>query len=146
MPDVAPAAVDALRFARDVADARRAADDGSPRAAQRYHDALALWRGPPLVEFAAEAWAVPEVRRLDELRLAAIEEQIAVELDAGQHAELVDQLEALVAQHPLRERYHEQLMLALYRCGRQADALAAYRRARDVLANELASTLRSIAS
>ncbi|HSJ45118.1 MAG TPA: BTAD domain-containing putative transcriptional regulator [Euzebyales bacterium] len=135
--DVAPAAVDALRFARDVADARRAADDGSPRAAQRSHDALALWRGPPLVEFAAEAWAVPEVRRLEELRLAAIEEQIAVELDAGQHAELVDQLEALVAQNPLRERYHEQLMLALYRSGRQADALAAYRRARDVLADEL---------
>lgn len=135
--DVAPAVVDALRFAREVADARRAADDGSPRAAQRYRDALALWRGPPLVEFAAEAWAIPEVRRFEELRLAAIEERIAVELDAGRHAEFVDQLEALVAQHPLRERFHEQLMLALYRSGRQADALAAYRRARGVLADEL---------
>ena len=135
--DIEPTAVDALRFARDVADARRNAEAESPRAVRRYRDALALWRGPPLVEFAAEAWAVPEVRRLEELRLAAIEERIDVELDAGRHGELVDQLEALVVEHPLRERFHAQLMLALYRSGRQADALTAYQRTRELLAEEL---------
>jgi YVTN family beta-propeller protein len=100
-------------------------------------DALALWRGTPLSQFAYEPFAQTEVARLEELRLAAIESRIDGELALGRHAQLIPELEALVQRHPSRERLQGQLMLALYRSGRQADALEAYRRARRALHDEL---------
>src|SRR4051794_13034594 len=115
-----PDAVDAARFARLLAP-------GAPR------EALALWRGPPLDDVAGEPFAGAEIRRLEELRLAALELAIEQDLEAGRHREVVAELDALVAAEPLRERLHAQRMLALYRCGRQADALAAYRQARTAL-------------
>jgi DNA-binding SARP family transcriptional activator/tetratricopeptide (TPR) repeat protein len=105
--------------------------------AGRLKEALLLWRGPPLAEFAYERFAQGEIARLEELRLASLERRIAHELDAGRHAELVGELGVLVRDHPLREQLRAQLMLALYRSGRQAEALAAYREARRVLVDEL---------
>jgi len=99
--------------------------------------ALALWRGPPLAEFAYERFAQPEIARLEELRLATLEQRIAADLELGRHAELVGELESLVQEHPLRERLRAQLMLALYRSGRQAEAVAAYQSARRALVEEL---------
>jgi DNA-binding SARP family transcriptional activator len=100
-------------------------------------EALALWRGPPLAEFARERFAQPEIGRLEELRLACLEERGERELARGAHAELVSELELLVKEHPLREPLWAQLMLCLYRAGRQADALAAYHAARGALVDEL---------
>ena len=100
-------------------------------------EALSLWRGPPLAEFAYEPWAQPEIDRLEELRLEALQERIETDLALGASAELVPELELLVAQYPLRERLRAQLMLALYRSGRQADALEAYRDARRALVETL---------
>lgn len=100
-------------------------------------EALALWRGPALVEFAEQAWAEAEASRLDELRLSAVEARFQALLDAGQHAMVVPDLERAVAEHPLREQLTAQLVLALYRSGRQADALRAYERTRAHLAEEL---------
>ena len=94
-------------------------------------------RGPPLAEFAFDSFAQEEIGRLEELRLAALEERIDADLALGRHGELVAELEALVARHPLRERLRGQLMLALYRCGRQAEALKLYQDARRVLVDEL---------
>jgi DNA-binding SARP family transcriptional activator len=128
--------VDAHRFAGLVQLAR--ASTGNPRAASRlYAEALDLWRGPALADFATEPWAAGEAARLEELRLAAIEERIDLVLDSGRHTDLVDELETLVTANPLRERLHAQLMLALYRSGRQADALAAFRRLQGTLDDEL---------
>src|SRR5215218_4399582 len=107
------------------------------RGAGRPEEALSLWRGPPLAEFAQQRFAQPEIARLGELHLACLEERADRELAAGRHAELAGELEALVRQHPLRERLRAQLMLCLYRCGRQADALEAYREARSALVDEL---------
>ena len=121
---VDPDAVDARRFERLVAG-------GSPR------EALALWRGPALDDVADEPFAGPEIRRLEELRLEALELAIESELDAGRHREVVGELEALAAAEPLRERLHALRMLALHRCGRQADALAAYRQARSALVDAI---------
>ena len=90
-----------------------------------------------LADLADYAFTRPEAARLEELRLAALEARIDADLALGRHDALTAELEQLAAEHPLRERLHGQLMLALYRCGRQADALAAYRRARDLLAGEL---------
>jgi predicted ATPase/DNA-binding SARP family transcriptional activator/tetratricopeptide (TPR) repeat protein len=104
---------------------------------KRYADALALWRGPPLSDLAFETFARSEIARLEELRLAAVESRFERELGEGRHAELVGELEAAVAEQPLRERLAAQLMLALYRSGRQADALAAYRATRARLVEEL---------
>jgi predicted ATPase/DNA-binding SARP family transcriptional activator/tetratricopeptide (TPR) repeat protein len=129
--------VDALRFTDQVAAARAAADTDPATATQRYREALALWRGPALAEFADSAWAGPETARLVALQLAAREELIDLELAAGRHTDVLGDLEQLTAAHPLRERLHARLMLALYRAGRQADALAAYQRARTVLDVEL---------
>src|SRR5712692_1328320 len=121
---VAPEAVDLVRFERAVAAARGA----EPAAAARLlRDALDLWRGDPEVDRA----------RLEELRLSALEARIDVDLALGKHAELVAELEALVAEHPLRERLRAQLMLALYRAERQADALEVYRATRAALVDEL---------
>ena len=132
--EVEPKAVDLLRFERLVAEAR-AADPA--RASSLLAEALGLWRGPPLAEFREEPFARVEARRLEDLRLAALEERIEADLALGRHAELVGELEALVGEDPHRERLRGQLMLALYRSGRQADALAAYQDARAVLLEEL---------
>jgi YVTN family beta-propeller protein len=99
--------------------------------------ALELWRGPVLADLADYAFTRPEAARLEELRLAALEARIDADLALGRHDALTAELEQLAGEHPLRERLHGQLMLALYRCGRQAEALAAYRRARDLLTGEL---------
>ena len=119
---------DAAEFERLL---REAQGTSAPREALRaFRAALALWRGPPLADFVYEPWAQVEIGRLEELRLTAVEEALALRLELGEAAELVSELEALVREHPLRERSWSHLMLALYRCGRQADALEAYRQAR----------------
>ncbi len=107
------------------------------QARERLGRALDLWRGPVLADLSGYAFIRAEAARLDELRLAAWEGRIEADLALGRHDGLTAELERLVAEHPLRERLHGQLMLALYRGGRQADALAAYRRVRDLLAGEL---------
>jgi YVTN family beta-propeller protein len=106
-------------------------------AADRFREALALWRGPPLAEFAYDSFAQIEIARLEELRLSGVEERIEAELALGLHRELISELEALLSKNPLRERLRGQLMLALYRSGRQAQALDAYRQARRTLVDEL---------
>ena len=103
----------------------------------RSHEALALWRGSPLSEFAHERFAQAEIARLEELRLGCLEERIEADLAAGRHLELVAELESLVTENPLRERLRGQLMLALYRSGRQAEALEVYDDGRRRLAEEL---------
>ena len=127
-------AVDARRFERLLSEARSADADHRIRLVR---DALELWRGPALGEFAYESFAQTEAARLEELRLTAIEERIEAELELGSAAELVGELEAIVREHPLRERPRGQLMLALYRSGRQAEALQAYQDARRMLVEEL---------
>ena len=123
-----------LRIGEDELDADRC---GRLLEAGLPEDALALWRGPPLSDFAYEAFAQAEIARLEGLRIAVLEERIAAEIDRGHHAELVGELEGLVAEYPLRERMRGQLMLALYRSGRQAEALDAYQQARRALVDEL---------
>ena len=93
-------------------------------------EALTLWRGPPLADFAYASWAASEIRRLEELRLVALEERIELDLAEGRHAELIGELNALIAEEPLRENLRRLLIIALYRSGRQAEALEAYRAAR----------------
>jgi YVTN family beta-propeller protein len=135
---VEPEQVDADRFAALAAEGRQALADGDPSgAARKLREALAPWRGPPLADFAYEPFAQAEIARLDEERLAALEDRIDADLALGQHAALVSELEALIRKNPLRERLHHQLMLALYRSGRQADALERYRQARRTLNDEL---------
>jgi predicted ATPase/DNA-binding SARP family transcriptional activator len=134
---VDPEQVDAVRFERLVAAAEAAAPNEPPRAARLLEAALGLWRGPALAEFADQPWAQAEAARLEERRLAATEGLVELRLAAGGHAGLVGELEALVAAHPWRERLRSQLMVALYRSGRQADALRVYQETRTVLAEEL---------
>lgn len=130
--------IDVQRFERLVANGERALGRGDAEAALALlREALALWRGPPLAEFAYAAFAQVAIARLEELRLAALEIRFEAELALGRHAAVVVELQALVTQHPLRERLCAQLMLALYRDGRQADALAAYRAARRRLVDEI---------
>jgi len=129
--------LDARRF-EELAETARAVLERDPeRAASLLHEALGLWRGPPLADFAYEAFAQTEIARLEEARLAATEDLNDAELACGRHAELVGGLEAEIAAHPLRERLRGQLILALYRSGRQAEALQAYQTTRDVLVEEL---------
>jgi DNA-binding SARP family transcriptional activator len=130
-----PDAVDARRFERLLAAASRADEAGEPADAAR--QALALWRGPALSDVIDAPFAAPEARRLEELRVEAAELAVEADLAAGRHQDVVAELDALIAEHPLRERLHGQRMLALYRCGRQADALAAYREARSTLVEEI---------
>lgn len=104
---------------------------------QLLREAEGFWRGPPLAEFAYDAFAQTAIGRLEELRLSVVEERIDAELGLDRHSELIGELEALVAEHPLRERLRGQLMLGLYRTGRQADALHAYQEARRALLEEL---------
>ena len=135
---VDPESVDAGRFERLVAEGRSELAAGAPeRAAATLEEALSLWRGPPLDEFAYEPFAQHEIARLDELRLTALEQQIEAKLALGRQAEVVSQLEALIADHPYRENLRALLMLALYRSDRQADALQAYQHARRALVEEL---------
>ena len=136
--EVEPERVDVHRFTRLAQEGRAALMGEDAIAAEgALRDALALWRGPALADFLYEPFAQTEIARLEELRTAALEERIAADLALGRHAELVSELEALVQAQPLRERPRAQLMLALYRSGRQADALAAYRAARETLVEEL---------
>ena len=100
-------------------------------------EALALWRGPALAEFRYEDFARDEIARLDGLRLVALETRLEADLALGRHAEAIPEIEALVREYPLRETLRRLLMLALYRAGRQADALAAYQDARTALVEEL---------
>jgi predicted ATPase/DNA-binding SARP family transcriptional activator len=132
-----PAAVDASRFERLVAEAMALGSTGAPHATRLLEEALGLWRGPALAEFADRPWAQAEAARLEELRLAATEALVELRLAAGGHARVVGELEALVAAHPTRERPRGQLMVALYRSGRQADALRVYAETRVTLAEEL---------
>jgi DNA-binding SARP family transcriptional activator len=131
---IAPEQLDLERFRRLVDEARGEPPD--VRAA-RLRQALALWRGPPLADLEFESFAQPEIARLEELRLAVLEDRIEAELEAGRHSELIGELEALADEHPLRERIRGQLMVALYRSGRQAEALQIYHDARRVLVEEL---------
>ncbi|HKE98854.1 MAG TPA: BTAD domain-containing putative transcriptional regulator [Actinomycetes bacterium] len=135
---VDPDRLDAARFERLVDDGRRALDGARLASAAAWlREGEALWRGPAYGEFAAAPFARGEATRLEELRLVALEWRVEAELGLGGHAELVDELEELVGREPFRERLWAQLMLALYRSGRQADALGAYRRLRDHLAGQL---------
>jgi predicted ATPase/DNA-binding SARP family transcriptional activator len=130
--------LDADRFERHVADGREALAAGrAEHAAAELRAALELWRGPPLADLASAPFAPAEIARLEEQRLAAVEVRVDAELAAGRHAELIGELQQLTNEHPWRERLHAQLMLALYRSGRQADALDAYQKAREVLVDEL---------
>src|SRR3954471_4324129 len=130
--------LDIQRFEHLLADAQRLLEESDAKGARAAaRTALALWRGPALFDVAYESFAQNEVARLDELRLVALETRIDAELMLGEHARLVGELEALVADHPLRERFRAQLMLALYRCGRQSQALDVYRDARRRLTDEL---------
>ena len=126
--------LDLERFERLAAEARQ----GEPHErAAKLRDALACWRGPPLVEFPTEPFAQHEINRLEEERLSVLEDRIDADLELGRHADLVAELESLVDRCPLRERLWAQLMLALYRAGRQADALATYRRAHHRFVDDL---------
>jgi DNA-binding SARP family transcriptional activator len=136
--EIDPEHVDSHRFIRLVDEGRELLAGGDPAAgASVLRDALELWRGPALSDFLYEPFAQTEIARLEELRTIALEERIEADLALGRHVELVAELEALVQTQPLRERPRAQLMLALYRSGRQADALAAYRAARETLVDEL---------
>ncbi len=135
---VAPGELDTDVFEASMKQARTALESGKPaRAAELSSVALGLWRGPPLAEVAFANFAQGEIRRLDELRLTALETRIDAELELGRHHELVGELDALVLEHPGRERLAGQLMVAEYRCGRQSEALEVYQRTRAHLAREL---------
>ena len=132
--EVEPENVDLIRFERLVKEGRSALAAGDPvHAADAIREAIGLWRGPALTEFAAEPFAQIEGGRLDDLRVAALEERIDADLQLGRHAELTGELEVLIASHPHRERLRAQLMLALYRAGRQSEALDVYRDLRATL-------------
>ena len=136
--DVQPDELDIAVAERLVAEARAAGlQDDRQAAAACYRHAEALWRGPSLEGFAEEPFALGEAARLDELRRTAFEERVDAELALGRHTDLVGELEAAVTREPLRERRWGQLMLALYRSGRQADALRTYQRVRTMLGDEL---------
>jgi class 3 adenylate cyclase/DNA-binding SARP family transcriptional activator len=130
--------LDLHRFEGLVAEARLALDaERVQEAAERFREALSLWRGPALTEFASEPFALVEAARLEDLQLTALEERFEADLQLGRHNEVAGELEALIARHPLREGLRRQHMLALYRSGRQAEALAAYQDVRRALADEL---------
>jgi predicted ATPase/DNA-binding SARP family transcriptional activator len=135
---VEPDELDAERFERLAREGAAALERLSyGEAAQLLGDGLALWRGPALVDVGYESFAQPEITRLEEMRLAATENRIEAEIGLGHHDQAVGELEAMVAANPTRERIRGLLMLALYRSGRQADALESYREARTVLLDEL---------
>ena len=135
--NVHPGERDVDRFEELLASARAQIETDPDVAAEKLSQALDLWRGPALSDFAYEPFAQAEIARLDERRWAAFEARVEAELALGRHADLVPELEAAVAEQPLREHLHGHLMLALYRCGRQAEALEAYRAARHTLVEEI---------
>jgi WD40 repeat protein/DNA-binding SARP family transcriptional activator len=135
---VEPGELDLERFERLVADGRELLAAGDPAAAaETFRAAEGLWEGRPLADLEFEPFARVEVERLEELRLGAVEERIDAELALGRQLALVGEVEALSAEHPYRERFRAQLMLALYRAGRQAEGLEVYRRTRSFLNDEL---------
>ena len=123
------------RLREEAGQVRARGDAAASRA--KLGEALSLWRGQPLADFAYEPFAQAAIARVEGLRLAVIEERIDIDLELGGHGDLVGELEELVAQHPVRERFRAQLMLALYRSGRQADALEVYQDAHRALTGEL---------
>jgi DNA-binding SARP family transcriptional activator len=135
---VEPGQLDLIEFERLLEEAKRGAAEGEiARAADLYRHALSLWRGPALGDAALESHAAREAARLDDLRLAALVERMGLELELGRHADLAGELETLVERYPYQERLRGQLMLALYRSGRQAEALEAYHGTRRTLMDEL---------
>jgi DNA-binding SARP family transcriptional activator len=133
-----PNQLDLQRFEQLLSDGSDALAAGDPAAARATLDeALALWRGPPLADFAYESFAQGAIARLEEMRVHALELRIEAQLELGVHARVILELEALVAAHPFRERLRAQLMLALYRDGRQVEALDVYRRTREEFVAEL---------
>jgi DNA-binding SARP family transcriptional activator len=136
--NIEPDDLDLDRFERLVAEGREALASGAAEeAGLLLRQALDLWRGPPLADLAAEPFARGHVVRLEERRVSALEDRIDADLAAGRHQDLSGELEALIAANPLRERLRGQLMVALYRAGRQGDALEVYRRTRHYLAEEV---------
>ena len=136
--EVEPDRVDLRRFERLTKGGRAALAGGDPeQASQCLREALELWRGPALADFSYEDFARNESARLEELRLAAVDDRIQADLDRGRHAELIGELEAVVAEEPRRERPRAMLMLAQYRSGRQTEALEGYKQARETLVEEL---------
>lgn len=134
---LAPGQLDLDRFQRLAEQGMRAAGaDDARRASDRLQEALGLWRGVPLADFVDEPFARCAIARLEELRLVALEHRIEADLILGRHADVVGELEDVVADNPFREGFVAQLMLALYRAGRQTEALAAYRKARDALVDQ----------
>jgi predicted ATPase/DNA-binding SARP family transcriptional activator len=129
--------IDARRFERLVRDATQLASIDPLASADMFETALGLWRGAAFADVLGEPFVIGEATRLEEMRLTALEERNEVLLTLGRHAELVGELTGLVNEHPLRERFQAQLVLALYRSGRQADALRAFARARSTLVDEL---------
>ena len=135
--ELVPDELDAIRFESMVTAARARAAAGSVEEASRlFEQALALWRGRALAGLSFESYASTDVERLEELRLAAVMDRIDCELALGRHDRMIGELEQLAAEHPLVEQLHGQRMLALYRSGRQADALRAYREARETLVDQ----------
>src|SRR3954469_12725330 len=127
---IEPGQLDLHRFEQLVDEARAALDGGqAEEAASSFRQALGLWRGPALEEFDSEPFAQPEAARLEELRMNALEGRLEADLQRGRHDDVAGELEALVARRPPREGLRRQHMLALYRAGRQAEALAAYQEA-----------------
>jgi YVTN family beta-propeller protein len=136
--DLVPDQLDAERFERLTAEGRDALGRGEARlASDLLREALGLWRGQPLGDLAYEPFAQSHIARLEELRLVALEHRLEADLELGEAAALIPELETLVREHPARERLRAQLILALYRAGRQADALASYQDARRALVEEL---------
>jgi predicted ATPase/DNA-binding SARP family transcriptional activator len=129
MLHVADENLDAARFERSLIEARRLLPQDPHRARDLLEEALGLWRGPPFDDVGYESFIQSETRRLGELHLAALAERIEADLALGAHEQLIGELEALVTEHPLQERFWGQLMVALYRSGRQPEALRAYQRA-----------------
>jgi DNA-binding SARP family transcriptional activator/class 3 adenylate cyclase len=136
--ELAPGVLDLHRFERLVSESDLALAAADPvQAAGLLREAIGLWRGTPLAEFASAPFARGANARLEELRLAAVERRIEADLALGRHADLIGELESLISEHPFRERLRAHLMLALYRSGRQAESLQAYRVARQELSEEL---------
>jgi DNA-binding SARP family transcriptional activator/tetratricopeptide (TPR) repeat protein len=134
---VGPDQLDFRRFERLAEEGRAALSGGRPgEAAEQLREALALWRGPALADFTFERFAEAEIGRLEEMRLAVVEDRITADLALGR-GDLIGELEALIARNPLREKLREMLMLALYRSGRQSEALDVYRETRRKLVEEV---------
>ena len=135
---IADTDLDLGRFMQLVEEGRHALSKGAADAAGvKFRQALALWRGQPLADFASQAFAISDTARLTEMRLRALEHRIDADLLLGRHSDLVGELQSLVAEHPLREGFSQRLMLALYRSGRQAEASDVYQQTRERLVDEL---------